>query len=194
MDIKTLEALGVTPTALADRIVAQAVEALLSANGFNPDTEEEETYETKFKREISARIQKAVDQKIAALAAEHLIPRVGELIETADMRETTRYGEPKGPALTFKEYIAARAGAYMSEEVDYQGKSKAEADSYNFRSVGPRLVVLMRSYIQNTLDQHAKAAMSGVNKVLAEGMEKAAKQAITSAAAAVKVAVSVENR
>lgn len=36
----------------------------------------------------------------------------------------------------------------MSENVNYHGKSKAEAgDGYNWRSEGPRLTVLMRGYI-----------------------------------------------
>src|SRR3546814_20306838 len=59
-----------------DRIVDQAVEVLLATSGFDPDTEEETRYESRFKKAIEARIQEAVDAKIAALAAVHLIPRV----------------------------------------------------------------------------------------------------------------------
>lgn len=39
MDIKTLEALGISPEALGERIVDQAVDVLLSTTGFDPDTE-----------------------------------------------------------------------------------------------------------------------------------------------------------
>jgi hypothetical protein len=190
MDIKTLEALGISPEELGNRIVDQCVEALLNSTGFNPDTEEETRYESRFKREIEARIQKAVDEKIAALAAVHLIPRVGEMIEKADMRQTNRYGEPKSPPMTFKEYIAHRAEVYMSEDVNYHGKSKAEdGDGYNWRSEGPRLTVLMRGYIRDTLEKHAKEAVTDVNKVIAKNIETAARQAITAAAASLKVAV-----
>ena len=145
MDIKTLESLGINPETLGERIVDQAVEVLLSTTGFDPDNEEETRYESRFKKAIETRIQQAVDQKIADLAARHLIPRVGELIEAANMRQTNRYGEPTTPPMTFKEYIAARAETYMSEDVDSNGKSKSESgDSYNWRSCGPRLTVLMR--------------------------------------------------
>lgn len=188
MDIKTLEALGVSVEDLADRIVDQAVDVLLSSAGFDPDTEEETRYESRFKREIEKKVQEAVDQKIATLAAEHLIPRIGEMIESADMRKTNRYGEPVTPSMTFKEYIAHRAEVYMSEDVNYQGLSKEEAsDSYNWKTSGPRLSVLMRSYIRDTLETHAKAAVSDVNKVIAQNIEKAAKDAITAAASAIKV-------
>jgi hypothetical protein len=195
MDIKTLEALGISAEALGERIVDQCVEVLLSSTGFNPDTEEETRYESRFKREIEARIQKAVDEKIAALAAVHLIPRVGELIEQANMRRTNNYGEAKGPPMTFKEYIAYRAEQYMSEDVDYHGCSKADLEArnestYNWKTCGPRLTVLMRNYIADTLEKHAKGAITDVNAVIAKNIEKAARDAITAAAGSLKVAVS----
>ena len=96
MDINTLKALGISPEELGSRIVDQAVETLLNTTGFNPDTEEETRYESRFKREIEARVKQAVDDKIAALAAVHLVPRVGEMIENANMQKTNGYGEPKG--------------------------------------------------------------------------------------------------
>lgn len=190
MDINTLKALGISPEELGNRIVDQCVASLLSSSGFNPDTEEEVSYESRFKREIEARIQKAVDAKIAALAEAHLIPRVGEMIESANMRKTNTFGEPKGPPMTFKEYIASRAEAYMSENVDYNGKSREEAgDGYSWRAVGPRLTMLMRGYIRDTLEMHAKDAVTDVNKVIAANIEKAAREAIATAAASLKVTV-----
>jgi hypothetical protein len=189
MDIKTLEALGITSEQLTERIVEQAVESLLTSTGYNEDGDEIE-YKTRFKREIEKRIQQAVDAKIAALANEHLIPRVGELIEKTNMRQTNRYGEPKGDPMTFIEYIASRAEAYMSEDVDSNGNSKSENDSYNWRSSGPRLTVLMRMYIRSTLEDHAKRAITDVNAVIAKNIAKAAQDAIASASANLKVSVS----
>ena len=189
MDLNTLTALGINKEDLFERVVEQTVSFLLSTSGFDSESEQEVSYATKFKREIEKRIQKAVDDKIAALAEVHLIPRVGELIESANLQKTNSYGEAKGAPMSFIEYIASRADAYMSENVDINGKSKEEGDSYNWRSVGPRLTVLMRGYIRETLEAHAKNAISDVNKVLAKGMEKAATDAIHAAAAAVKVSV-----
>lgn len=191
MDIKTLESLGINPETLGDRIVDQAVEALLRSTGFDPDTEEETRYESRFKRAIEERIQKAVDEKIGVLAAVHLIPKVSEMIENANLRRTNNYGEAKGEPRTFVEYIAERADAYMSEDVNLQGQSKAESnDSYQWRSCGPRMTVMMRNYIRDTLEAHAKKALIDVNSVIAKNIEKAARDAIASAAAALKVSVS----
>lgn len=189
MDINTLKALGISPEELGERIVSQAVETLLETTGFNPDTEEETRYASQFQRAIEARIKQAVDDKIAALAAVHLVPRVGEMIEAADMRQTNRYGEAKTPKMTFKEYIAHRAEAYMAEDVDSNGKSKEESGDSYWRVSGPRLTVLMRMYIRDTLEKAAKAAVNDVNKVIADNIAKAAKQAIAAAGAAIKVEV-----
>lgn len=191
MDIKTLEALGLNMEELAERVVDQAVHTLLYSTGFNPDTEQEVTYENKFKRAIEAKIQQTVDQKIAEIAAHQIMPRVGELIEKANMMQTNRYGEPKGEPMTFKEYIAWRAEEYMSEDVNLQGQSKQEAsDTYNWRSQGPRLTFLMRNYIKDSMESAAKAAVNDINKVIAKNIEKAAKDAIAATAANIKVSVS----
>lgn len=191
MDIATLKALGISPEELGERIVDQAVEALLSQTGFDPEGEHETRFDSKFKREVEKRVQAAVDTKIAALAAEHVLPRVGEMIESSDMRQTNRYGEAKSPPMTFKEYIAHRAEVYMSEDVNYNGQSKAESgDAYNWKVDGPRLTVLMRLYIRETLEKSAKAAVIDVNKVIADNIKKAALDAINGAAASLKVSVS----
>ena len=194
MDIKTLEALGVSAEDLAERIIDQAVHALLYSTGFNPDTEEEVTYENKFKKAIEAKIQQAVDTKIAAIASEHILPRVGEMIEKADMRKTNRYGEPQTPSMTFKEYIAHRAESYMTEAVNYFGDSKADLEAknestYNWSSSGPRLSVLMKLYIKDSMEKAAKTAVTDVNAVIAKNIEKAAKDAIASTLANLKVRI-----
>ncbi|MCQ9423445.1 hypothetical protein NRB16_07915 [Pseudomonas sp. LJDD11] len=190
MDIKTLEALGVSAKDLFDRIVEQAVHALLYSTSYGED-DEESTQASRFKQQIEKRVKDAVDQKIDAMFAEHVLPRVGEIIESADMRKTSHYGEPKGEPMTFKEYIASRAEVYMSEKVDFNGKSKDESGDYNWRETGPRLTVLMKLYIKDTLEKSAKSAISDVNKVIAKNIEQAAKDAITSCAASLKVSATI---
>lgn len=191
MDIKTLEALGVSASDLADRIVDQAVQSLLYSTHYDED-DGEHTQSSQFKKKIESRVINAVDQKIDAMFSEHVLPRVGEIIESADMRKTSQYGEPKGEPMTFKEYIASRAEAYMSENVDYNGNSKDESnDSYNWRVSGPRLTVLMKLYIKDSLEKSAKNAINDVNKVIAKNIEQAAKEAIASCAASLKVSATL---
>ncbi len=191
MDIKTLEALGLNVESLGDKIIEQAVYQLLNYSGFDPDSDIETRYESRFKKEIGERIQRAVDTKIAALAAEHLLPRVGELIESADMRKTNTWGEPTSPPMTFKQYLGHRAEAYMTEEVDCNGKSKEEASGgYGWTKSGPRLTVLMKLYIKESMEKAARAAVNDVNKALAKSLETAARDAIHATAANLKIAIS----
>ena len=195
MDIKTLQALGISPETLGDRIVDQAVETLLSATGFDPEYDQEVSYASRFQKEIASRIQKAVDAKIAALAEEHLVPKVGELIENSDLRKTNSFGEPTSPSMTFKEYLASRADVYMSENTDWQGRSKDEAtarnDGHNWKVAGPRLVVLMQLFIKESMEAAAKSAITDINKVIAKNIEQAAAAAIAAAANAVTVSVNM---
>ncbi len=191
MDIKTLEALGLNVESLGDRIVEQAVDQLLNYSGFDPDSDLETRYESRFKKEILERIQRAVDTKIAALAAEHLLPRVGELIESANMRKTNTWGEPVSAQMTFKEYLGHRAETYMTEDVDCNGKSKEEASGgYGWTKSGPRLTVLMKLYIKESMEKAARAAVNDVNKALAKSLETAARDAIHATAANLKIAIS----
>jgi hypothetical protein len=190
MDLQTLTDFGLDIESLGDRIVDKCVETLLSSSGFDHETSQETRYESRFKQEIQKRIKEALDSKISALAEEHLIPRVGQMIESANLQHTNNYGEPKGEPLTFIEYIVSRAECYMSEPVNWKGKTRQE-ESYNWSLEGPRLAVLMKLHIKETLEKEAKSAVSDVNKVIAKNIEAAAKSAIASAANSLKVSVSV---
>lgn len=193
MDTKTLKTLGIDLKELEEKIVEQAVQALLNETGFDEDGELTGIYETRFSKAIQAQVMKAVDAKIEQIAAELIVPRVGELIEKCDMTLRNRFGEPKTPEpTTFREYIAARAEEYMSEDVNCHGKSKREDDSYGWKRSGPRVLVLMRNYIQSTLEAHAKNAVSDINAVVAAAMTKASAEAIAKVRDGVKVSIAVK--
>jgi hypothetical protein len=190
MDIETLKALGMNTEELGDRIVDQAVSALLRSTGFDPENDVEVTYDTQFKKQINERIKAAIDNKISALAEKHVVPMVGDLIEKTNFQSTNGYGEPKGPAVTFREYIVSLAEKYMSDDVDYNGRSKQESkDSYNWSKDGPRLMVLMKMYIRETMEKAAKSAVNDVNKESAKSIANAALDAIQKTVASIKVSV-----
>jgi hypothetical protein len=117
------------------------------------------------------------------------------MIESCNMRQTNAYGEPKGPSMTFKEYLAHRAQTYMTEDVDSSGRSKADLETkgestYNWRNAGPRLATMMRAHIAAELERNAKAALASVNEEVVKSLQKAAIDAIQKTASAVKVSVS----
>ena len=63
--------------------------------------------------------------------------------------------------------------------------------TYNWKSSGGRLTVLMKLHIKESMENAAKDALTDVNKAIAKSVEKAARDAIASAAGAIKVAISV---
>ena len=195
MDLKTLEVLGISAEDLKEKIIQRAVDALLTTSGFDPECGQEVSYESNFKREILNRIQKAVDRKISEIYEEYLLPKVGELIERSSMTETNRFGEPTSAPMTFKEYLAHRAETYMMEPVNYAGYSQSDlsakgSSTYNWKASGPRLVVLMKLHIRESLESTARAALSEVNKAIAKSMTEAAQRAIMDTASTVKLSVS----
>ena len=115
---------------------------------------------------------------------------VGELIEKDDFQQTNGYGEPKGPKVTFREYIVSLAEKYMSEDVDHNGRSRQESgNSYNWSKDGPRLMVLMKMYIRETMEKAAKSAVNDVNKEIAKSISNAAVEAIQKTVTAIEVRV-----
>jgi hypothetical protein len=79
----------------------------------------------------------------------------------------------------------------MTEEVDCNGKSKEEASGgYGWTKSGPRLTVLMKMYIKESMEKAARAAVNDVNKALAKSLETAARDAIHDTAAKLKIAIS----
>jgi hypothetical protein len=181
MDIETLKQLGVNVEDLQEKIIERAVRVILSGIRYDEDEEHEWTIVEGIKKDVEKRVKEAVDAKISKIAEEHVTPKVGEMIDKITLQESNGWGEPKGPALSFREYIVARAEAYMSEGVDSSGKSQKEADRYSWKQEGPRLLVLMKNYIYDTLNKAASNAVTDVNKVIAKNIANAAQAAIEAA-------------
>lgn len=189
MDIETLKSLGLDIASLQERIVEQAVETLL----FHKDVDEdgnEYVSSTRLREETRKRVEKLIEEKLSLAFERHIVPKFDSVMESMVFTPTNRWGERKGETKTLTEYLEHRCTAYMTEEVDLNGKSKDETDrSYDWRAHGPRLTVMMRRYISDTLEKYAKAAVTDVNSKLADLMTSAARDAIAKVAAGAKVAI-----
>ena len=178
-----LEALGLTTEDIAERVVDAAVEAILYETIAADDSGYKTHRISRIMEQVKAQIKAAVDAKISEIAATHVLPKIGEMISGVALQETNRFGESIGKPLTFIEYLAHRAETYMSEPVDKSGRSKAESDQqYDWKPAGPRLTVLMRMELKESLDRAAKSAVTEVNKALAEMLQQSAATAIAAAA------------
>ena len=189
MDTATLQALGITPAELIDRIVAKATEELLSNEAYDEEGDPVGRGATDLARRIEKNVQAHVDAKIQALADEHVLPNVSTYIEGLTLQETNRWGERTGEKLTFIEYLVQRADAYMREEVNYEGKAKSEANGYSWSKSTTRVAFMVNKHLHYSIEKAMTQALSHANSSIAKGLEEAVKVALTNATAGLKVAV-----
>jgi hypothetical protein len=174
MSAITLESLGFTKEELQNRVVDQLCENILSGKGYDEDGAE--YYEdSQFKKKLEERLKEHINATIGAIAEKHVLPNVTAYIENLCLQETNKWGEKTGQKVTFIEYLTQRADAYIREDVNYQGKSKSEGDSYNWSKNTSRISYLINSHLQYAIEGMTKAALANANKSIVGGIEQAVK-------------------
>jgi hypothetical protein len=184
----TLESLGFSKEDLQERVIDQICSQVLSGKTYDEDGNEEWS-DSQFKRKLDERIKAQVEASISAMAAAHVLPNVGQYIENLMLQETNKWGEAKGTKVTFVEYLVQRAEAYIQEQVDYDGKSKSEKDSYNWSGRTTRIAYLVNAHLHYHIETAMKEALKNANSVIVGGIEAAAKAGLQQALAGLKVAV-----
>jgi len=188
----TLESLGFTKEDLQERLVGHLAAQILSGKTYDEDGNEE--YEdSQFKRKLEERLKQHMTDRVNAIAEARLLPHVTSIMENLVLQTTNKWGEKKGQPVTFIEYLVQRAEAYIQEEVNYQGKSKAEADSYNWSKNTTRIAYMINAHLQYNIEIAMKKALQTANASIAEGIEKAVKIQLEQIVNSVKVGVQVKS-
>ena len=167
IDIKDL---GISADDIADRVADQMVDRFMNSREFN-DPEDEEV-STAFKERVEERVQERLDAAVDALAAKYVAPDVETFLEDFTIQETNKWGEKKGEAVTFVEYLTGRADAWLREPVDHNGKTKSE-DSFGWRSKTTRIAFMIDKHLQYSISTALKNALDEMNKSVAGGLRKA---------------------
>lgn len=170
----TLESLGFTKDELQQRVVDQLCESILSGKAYDEDGNEHYD-DSQFKKQLEERLRKHINETVNAIAEKHVLPNVTQYIENLCLQQTNKWGEKTGKPVTFIEYLVARAEAYIGEDVNHEGKSKDEKDSYNWSKNTTRIAYLINSHLQYSISVMVKNAMDGMNKSIVGGIEKAVK-------------------
>jgi hypothetical protein len=166
-----LEELGITKDELADRLV----EAL--ARDLNMDTT------------LGEMVRDRLHAKIQEVAEEHVLPRVDELIEGIVLQKTNAWGESQGEKKSFREYLVDRAEAYLREEVNFEGKSKAEHRGGYWNKGQTRITHLVDQHLQYAIESALKDALKMVNEALTHGIAETVKMKMGEIAKSIKVKV-----
>lgn len=191
-----LTALGITQDQLIDRIIDKTVERLLETVGYDVDGDEitEGTAITrrmdKAVKDLNGLVQTMLDAKVAELGDLHLKPLVESRLESLVLQRTNEWGEKEGQPMTFVQYLIERAESYMTEEVDYFGKTRKQ-EGYNWKRHSTRVVHLMEKHLQGHIDAAMKQALANANSTISKGIADAVKMSLAEVQAKLKVEVKV---
>lgn len=147
--------------------------------------------ESEFTDKIRKRIKDAVNKKIDALADKNIIPRLDQLIEELVLTPTNQWGEKNedGDPKTFKEYLVQRAGDYMKDEVDSEGKTKKEGGSYWTKN-SSRLNYMIEERFDGHMKDAVKTILENATELLTTSIREAVEGKLKEIAAAIKIKVS----
>lgn len=192
MDLKSLEALGITKDELIERIVDKATSDLLTSVSYNYDTDEEFKTQSTLAKQLDKKIKEHIDAKVTELADKHILPRVTEMIENITIAKTNNWGEKTGEKYTFIEYLTKCAENYMTAEVNYEGKTKDQSGGYSWSKSGTRVALMIDKHLHYSIETAMKNALAQANSTIATGLQGAVKIALQNATEKLKVAVTTK--
>lgn len=169
----TCEQIGLTPDELQERVVAGLVDKILGFDGHSRERDPDYVHSTVMS-EANARVLEAINAKVDEISAEFILPRVEAMITGHCLQETNKWGDKVGKPLTFTEYLVHRAESYLTETVNYEGKTKAQ-DNYNWKSSSTRVVHLIDKHLHYEISRAMEKALATANSKIVEGIEEAVK-------------------
>jgi hypothetical protein len=176
-----LELLGVTKEALTEMVVERMAEIAESSADFS---------EGNLTCRIKDLVKTHIDARIGTLAELHVLPRVSEFVDNLVLQETSKWGEKVGSPKTVIEYVVSRCDAYLNEQVNSQGKTKAE-DDYSFRPAGTRLARMIHEHLHYRIDESMKAVLGSGMKTLRDTILETSKIKLDEMAKALQVNISI---
>lgn len=181
-----LEELGFTEGDLLDKLADRVFERVWSEKGYDYENDHKVSMSSAFGREIEKRATAHIDERIDAIAAEHVLPNVTKYLEDLCLQETNQWGEAKGESYTFVEYLVKRAEHYMREEVDFQGNPKGR-DSYSWKKQGTRLAHLLHHHLHYNIENAMKDAFKDANGEIVKAIQETVKIKLADMAGKFKV-------
>lgn len=184
-----LEVIGLTQEELRERVVARIVTDLLTVEA--TDSEDGRAYsytdDSAFAAELQHLVKQRIDDTVASLAEQRVLPDVGTLIENFTLQATNAWGEKTGEKITFTEYLVKRADAWVSERVDSSGKSKEESRDSYWKGSQTRIAHMIHEHLQYHIAQAINGALRNVTSSIAKSLEETVKIKLAEAVAGLQV-------
>ena len=191
MNIAVLEQLGISTEELKDRVVDQLVEKLSTYETYDEDGNEHQVASS-FRRQLDKEIERRIHEKVEQIGAEHVLPKLTDMLENFCLQKTNEWGEKKGEALSFTEYLVKAAHEYMTEQVDFAGKSKSEDRFGSWRGNTTRVAYMIDRHLQYSIEVAMQQALKHANESIVEGINKAVQIRLKEIVGGIKATVMVK--
>lgn len=176
--------IGLTQDELREAIIDRAVSRILDDTEYCGDD-----IEARVSKQMLEKLRLEVDAAVTRVADSMIKPRVADMIEATTFQETNGWGESKTPPKTWREYLENRVTNYLTEQVNYEGKSKKEGDSYSWKPAQTRVTHLVHRHMHYEIDRQMKAAVAAANAAIGNGIQEAVKIKLQEIVAGLQVAV-----
>lgn len=190
MNIEDVEALGISREQIIDRVIETCSDRLLSRLGV-ADEDGQVSYpsDSPLFADLKKLFQARVDSAISQIVDAHILPNVKQYIENVTLQATNKWGEKTGRPTTFVEYLVQRAETYLTEQVDFNGKSKGQ-DSYgSWNGTQTRITHMVHEHLHYSIDQAMKDAVKSGMTVVAKGIQETVKLKLAEVAQKLQVEV-----
>ena len=181
-----LTAIGISQDKIIELVVNQIVASVMSGTSYDEDGDEVRC-DSAFSRRVEAYVKQAIDEKVAAIAEQHIVPTIGKTIDEFVIKKTNEYGEMKGEPVTFTEYLVSQADKWLQAEVDHSG-NPVQGHRYN-TTYQTRLTHCVHEYLYSTIATAMKQAVDGIGSKIGDSIRETTKIQLAKIAEAVHVTV-----
>jgi hypothetical protein len=169
-----LKEIGITKEELQEKVIEKVVRCVLSRNSFDEDGNVE-AISSDFSNRLNKLVQEKIQSTIDKIASKSVLPNVEKYIKDLKIQKTNHYGEAKAEPQTIVEYLIQTAENYMTEKVNYDGKTKSQSDSYSWKGEQTRVTHMVHQYLHYSIETAMKNALQNANSQIVKGLEETCK-------------------
>jgi hypothetical protein len=181
-----LQQLGLTVDELQTRVIDKICDTLL-VRFENDGDDGEYPVGSPLAKKLEKRVQEIVTSAVDKFADANIRPGIEKLVETIKLQKTNAWGEKNGGTISFIEYLAQRADAYLQEQVNHDGK--IPDGSFGRHGMQPRIAYLIDQHLHYRIATAAQEAMKPILDSMAQGMTDIARVKFDEASKSIKICV-----
>jgi hypothetical protein len=165
----SFKSLDLSEDELQERVIEAIADKILGSAGINGALDFSDAV---LRRELNKAVQERMDRGFAELAEKYILPNITTILEELTLQKTNQWGERKGPPCTFIEFFTQCAENYLTEKVDFEGKSAKE--QYHGALNQTRAVYLIHQQLHHDIEKGMREALRTLEAKLVGGLQKTA--------------------